>query len=206
MSKLIINVDSDGVVYDYHEIMTELCEVYLDRQLNHAPDMWSMYDAWGISRNEWFTLFERAIFEGNVFSEGNEVPGALTGLDMLIEDGHHVRIVTSKRLSGAAGPRKSAQAQIQTLDWYGKRNLCSDLDIVFTTGRLKVDYPADVVIDDKPDLRWMQQNAVNLLFSQPWNRHVNTDQGNLWRVNGWVDVMDRITLAWAKKFAMASDG
>jgi len=189
--KLILNVDMDGVIYDFHSQMTSYAEQILDRKLVESGE-WSMYEEWGIERSEFYQMFHRAIAEDELFSRGMEIEGAVAAVHQLHRDGHRIRIVTSKKLRN---DESSLKAQKQTLTWLYTHGLLGIVEVAFATD--KQGYTADVVIDDKPTMQWAQPSALNILFDQPWNRDIETpllhNGGSLVvRGYGWKDVLTHV--------------
>lgn len=193
---LTLNVDSDGVLYDWHGWMIP----YLAKHTGHEMTLddfsqWDMAASLGISKKEFYKIFDRAIYDG-AFAYGSPIPGAVEAVSTLVDAGHRVRIVTNKSL---AENKKSQRAMEDFLIFYGNHfgNL-DQVEIVFTGSRYgKSGYPADVVIDDKPDLSWTQlYPAVNVLFDQPWNQGVRVDYlvgpGAVLRASGWTDVLELV--------------
>ena len=202
--KLVLNLDMDGVIYDFHSQMTSYAEQILDRKLVESGE-WSMYEEWGIERSEFYQMFHRAIAEDELFSRGMEIEGAVAALNQLHRDGHRLRIVTSKKLRS---DESSLKAQKQTLTWLYTHGLLGIVEVAFATD--KQGYLADVVIDDKPTLKWAQPNALNILFDQPWNREVETPklvdgEGLVVRGYGWKDVLTHIGIQ-AGQEELAFDG
>lgn len=187
--KLTVNIDMDGVIYDFNGAMTSLGEVYLGRKLP-VTESWEMWDAWGVSRDEWYEMFHEAILDDEVFRIGHEIPGAVQAVRSLTKK-HRVRIVTSKKLRF---PRSTQAAQIQTIRWLGEAGLLNHVELAFAGD--KQGYTADVVIDDKPTLKWAQRGAMNLLFAQPWNQDVPEEaffgQPSLTLVESWDDVLHHV--------------
>ncbi len=189
---LTINVDMDGVVYDFNAAITSAAELRLGRKLPPYPTTWSMWELWGISRSMWYSIFHESIRNSQVFDQRElDIEGAVDGLKKLIKAGHRVRIVTSKKLRF---PESTAAAQIQVIRWLKHHELLNHVELVFAHD--KQGYLADVVVDDKPTLKWAQRGALNLLFDQPWNAAVHEDayRGPLAvvRTYGWHDVLDEI--------------
>ncbi len=186
---MIINVDSDGVVYDFIGIVQMRLERWLDRDLE-TPTSWNVEETWGISKEDVRFHFEREAKHG-VFQFGAPVTGAIAGLRALIDSGHQVRIVTNK-----AGMGRGTQAAIQdTAHWYGLKGLLGDLDLVFTRGYDKQNYPADVVIDDQPNMSWTQKEAVNILFDQSWNKNLTGSGDGMWiRAADWNVVLELVDI------------
>lgn len=164
MRRLTLNIDMDGVIYDFNGMMTSLGETYLKRDLP-VTDGWEMWDAWGVSRDEWYEMFNDAIIDG-VFAYGAEIEGAVAAVRRLAKE-HRIRIVTAKKLRYLDS---TLRAQKDTLNWLARSDLLNLVEVVFTSN--KQGYPADVVIDDKPTLEWAQSGSLNLLFRQPWNDSV----------------------------------
>ncbi len=161
--RLTINVDVDGVLYDFNEAMRSYGESELGRKLP-ASTQWEMWKDWDVTRQVWHKLFTMAIMDGEVFRNGAAIAGAQDGVKRLIDRGHRVRLVTSKNLPQAEVTRA---AQIQCIRWLEEFGILQFVELVFTND--KQGYSADVVIDDKPSLRWVQKGATNILFEQPWN-------------------------------------
>ena len=195
---LVFNVDSDGVVYDWHGFMAPYLERVFGKPVQRW-DTWDMAAQMGVTKKEFYKAFDQAVEDG-VFRWGEAVPGSIEALRTLVDAGHRVRIVTNKVLKGSY---KSEAAMRDTVRWYSSHQLADQLEFVFTGSKWgKSGYPADVVIDDKPDLAWVQPfPAVNILFDQPWNRDglsnlaqvgqdPNFDNPELYRAVGWGQVLE----------------
>lgn len=187
---LTINVDMDGVVYDFMGQMKSYAEQTLDRNLPEVTS-WSAWDEWGIPSSEFWQMFHRAIEDGELFSGGLEIQGAVGAINQLHRDGHRIRIVTSKRLRT---DESSLKAQKQTLTWLYTHGLLGLVEVAFATN--KQGYLADVVIDDKPTLAWVQRDAFNILFDTTWNQYIQTPMYDpkLIRARSWTVVMAQITM------------
>ncbi len=170
---MIINVDSDGVVYDLVSLTQELARREYIQDFP-KPTSWG-FGNWNISFTEVMALWAVK----GAFEHGQPEPGAIQGIRNLLEENHTVRIVTAKH-----GLPDQAQAMQETIEFYRFHGLLGEVDLVFPIG--KQDYPADVIIDDKPNLDWVQKNKVNLFFTQPWNKNVNlAGRYEVVRVAGW---------------------
>jgi 5'(3')-deoxyribonucleotidase len=182
--RLVVNIDMDGVIYDFNSRMTELGEIYLGRKLP-VTEGWEMWEPWGVSKGDWYVMFNRAIRDG-VFRDGHSIEGSVAAVKRLMAK-HRVRIVTAKRLRSASS---TLTAQMDTLRWLRAKGILNQVEVVFTSD--KQGYPADVVIDDKPTLAWAQSGSLNLLFAQPWNRHVPEEaffsEPLIVEVESWDDV------------------
>ncbi len=171
---MIINVDSDGVVYDLVSLTQELARREYGADFP-KPTSWG-FENWHITWDQVFALWGIP----GVFEHGQPEPWAIDGIKDLLNNDHTVRIVTNKH--GLPDP---AQAMQETIEFYSFWDLLDDVDIVFS-GSYAKEYEADVIIDDKPTLEWAQDGKINLLYNQPWNR----DAYNLSviRVHGWSAV------------------
>ena len=184
----VINVDSDGVVYDMVGIVKNRLQRKLDRDLP-VPDDWH-FGSWGLDPSEIRSMFEDEA-RHNLFGLGAAVTGAVEGIFRLVNAGHQVRIVTNKGWSALGKGSKNAMQD--TVQWYYGVGLLGLVDLVFVENG-KQGYPADVVIDDKPDLTWVQADAVNILFDQPWNQKLSgvteLTEGSWYRAENWRDVLE----------------
>lgn len=183
----IVNVDMDGVVYDFHQQIHDFAEQYLGRTLPVA-DQWALHKSWGISNKQWERLFGDAVEDG-VFFHGDPVDGALDAISVLAKNKFRVRFVTSKQFRD---PSLSYKARVDTLTWLDMAGL-GGFEVAFTNN--KQSYMADVVIDDKPSLEWFQPNAHNVLFGQPWNAGTSIPpiaSVKFDRLEGWDRVLDGV--------------
>lgn len=203
MKKLTINIDMDGVIYC---MMDELASIarqenvraFLKSEGYVLPDdlqgdvgVWEIWEAWGIPKKAFWKLFYLAIDEG-VFINGQALPGAVDAITGFVKAGHRVRIVTSKNFSGRNAALK---AQTDVLAWLHRNTPWSHkVEIVFAHN--KQGYDADIVIDDKPTLKWAQDDAANVLFDRPWNRKIDApgvgcyplQTEHVYRAIGWEEV------------------
>ncbi len=191
LRKLVINVDLDGVVYDFDHVMRALGGYYLERELPVSRS-WNMWECWDVTMEEWLEMFHRAAKEDELFYVGREIEGGPAGVRQLLSAGHRVRFVSHKNL---ADPDAAAAAMIQTVRWLNRQDLLTGTEIVFTGD--KQGYKADVVIDDKTSLEWAQAGALNLLFDQPWNWYAEPEsrligEPPVRRVHGWDDVLETV--------------
>jgi hypothetical protein len=189
---MVINIDSDGVVYDWHGFMIPFLTDRLGVEMTRDSFIeWDLAQSLDVSKKDFYQVFDEAVF-ANAFKLAGEVPGAIHAVRSLVNDGHRVRIVTNKILKGSS---KTYRAQVDTLAWYHENIGLDQLEMVFTGSKHgKSAYPADIVIDDKPDMEWTQPGAMNLLFDQPWNRAVPDDPGGHIRAVGWAGALTAIRI------------
>lgn len=190
----VVNVDLDGVVYPFTEVMRgefawrgwDEAEEWPD------PTSWNFHDTWPVSREDVVEVMHAGIMDNSVFRAGRAMEGAAAGMAALRALGYTVRIVTAKTFDDVEVTRR---ARISTLRWLDDQEIPYD-EIVFC-GHDKTDYLADVVIDDKPQVEgWAQPNALNLLFAQEWNRMADASKTpcGYHVAKGWRDVINQIIL------------
>ena len=187
----VVNVDLDGVGYDFTEAMRNEFALYAQEHWNDSmledPQQWEVWKTWGIS-NEVFTgVMHRGIMDGRVFGVGKPIPGFIEGLTMLRANGWHVRIVTNK-IFARANLRYMALTSCVT--WLDDYSVPYDT-ISFTDSKLgKEPIRADAIIDDKPDAtHWAQMGSKNIIFDQPWNQDAPP---HLIRCVGWTEVLEEL--------------
>lgn len=182
---MIFNLDSDNVIYDFLTPYATYLKRSKGRAFTAEPFTYELWRDWGITREEFFEVMESNAY--TIFSSGLPLPGAVDGVRALVAAGHDVRVVTHKVWPDR--PILTNRAQSATIDWYRKQGLLPLVDLVFTAGN-KRSYPADVTVDDKPDLAWAQPGAVNLLFDRAYNQDVGpAPEGvGVIRIFGWSGV------------------
>lgn len=166
-TRLIVNVDSDGVLYDMQTIFANRARAaYPENGLIDAePADWAIETAWRMEPGAVRALFVRESKRG-LFGHGHAYPGAIEFVHTLAEE-HHVRIVTNKGPMGEA----IEHAITDTVAFYGRHGLLQFVDLCFARSSHKQEFVADVVIDDHPGLGWAQPGAMNIMFDRPWNRN-----------------------------------
>lgn len=189
MRELIINSDSDGVIYQWTETILEMGQRHFRRDEPYdTPKGWNLEEVMDMTYDEFWGFFH-LMAQNGVFRHGDPVPGAIDSLRKFIKDNHRVRVITNKHLRHELSTYHACRDMVGFLH---DHNLLQHVEVILAIGRYKKqDFPADVVIDDKPDLSWYQPEAeVNMLFDQPWNEEVQLNgHSNLVRVSGWEDVV-----------------
>lgn len=188
-TRLTINVDMDGVIYDFVEAMRH--EFRWRGHDTPVPEQWSFEKAWGVSRDKFTEVMYEGILDGRVFGPGLDrvIPGAKEALQGLWYRDHHIRLVTHKSHFPEPVRTQAIHNTMQFLRVEGIRWH----DLAFMS-KDKLDYLADVVIDDKGDTTgWAQDGALNILMDQPWNQVIEqTPALRVVRAYGWDDAYDRI--------------
>lgn len=194
MRKLTVNVDMDGVLYDMVNQFIHMA--WMDGHIkghvptSHTIGSWAMWDHLKLPKDFFWQLFHQYTGQG-LFRWGKPITDGVGAVRNLRDAGHRVRIVTSKTLRKQ---ESTLTARMDVLGWLNEYGL-GDLEVVFTGGYAKQGYPADVVVDDKPTLEWVQDGALNLLFAQPWNRGIDwtsVRSPRIRRADGWTDVFASI--------------
>lgn len=186
MRRLTIGVDLDGVTLDFNERYTSLYEAEFGTPVRRA-DEWDSLTAPSthfITDDEFFDWFEGV---GGWF-DVPPVPGAYSGIEQLLTNGHRVYFVTSRKLSAAAG----------TADWL-RRSPFPKIPLALNIpGSQKSMFPADVNIDDSPHVieNLRKRGRRVIVFDRPWNSEVSSTQ-LVSRAFDWSQVLievDRIAL------------
>jgi hypothetical protein len=186
----IINVDVDGVLYDFTGQMRNEIMAVTGRLPATLPeaDQWDLTEAWRISVEQFDSIMFDAIAQGRLFRRG-ELIGfgiATRSLQAIIDLGWHVRLVSSKTFKEDAFI--TMQARKNMLDWLYENSIPHHT-VAFSDGMGKRSYQADAVVDDKPTIEWTQWGADNFLFDQPWNQNVHTVETGIVRVKSLAGVL-----------------
>lgn len=188
---LRVNIDSDDVVYNLSAELLDRANRRWGKDFETFPT-WEIGKTYGVTDQEVRDFFE-AETKNRLYALGHPIDGAPQAIRTLAEQGHDLRIVTHKHGMGT----NKGLGMMDMIDWYDTWGLLDLVDIVIARGD-KTQYPADVVIDDKPTCAWAQPGALNVLFAQPWNEGPFLVPGGPWarvmRVDGWADVLAQIEL------------
>lgn len=191
MKPLTINVDIDGVLYDFVGAMKRYVEArhYDGGRVLPVPTSWNLWEEWGIDADRFAYYLSQATRYKIIFRHGADYPGAFTALQSLRKEGHHIRLVSHKVFKDSV---TTIAAQTSCLEWLKSRGLRYDSIAFVGASTDKALLTADVIVDDKPVEDWTQPGKRNILFTQPWNEKV---QGT-WFTRGhdWKDVVQIIRL------------
>jgi len=199
---MLINVDLDGVVYPFDEAVTRLAEHWIShvrypgrdwyrQSLTRLPrpSDWEFWHSWGITTEEYAENFWPWAVEHQVFNQTiAPFAGARAGIIELRQAGHHIRFVSHKPTQGGEFKHHAIRDAVQWLSW----NHIPYDSVVFDGN--KQQYHAEVVIDDKPDCSWVQDDALNILYDQPWNTEEKLT-GDWWRTErseDWTNIVYKI--------------
>lgn len=200
----IINVDLDGVIYDFNKALAswlesqgrygpgpiksyDLSDTYLQGMSYPTPIVWDYWSQWDMTKGQWLTEFRRGVEAGFIWVEGRPMKGAVHGMWELNDAGFYLRIVTH-RLVHKSGHR---QAISSTVDWLDKYNI-PYRSIAFLGKEGKDNYEAEILVDDKPENveDWTRFHRHGILYDQPWNRSVEASpERRIYRATSWDSVV-----------------
>jgi len=177
---MIINVDLDGVGYDFNGEFQNYAiykRGYDEEQVGVEPTKWEVWEDYGISHGEWRKLFRDGVKDKQIWWKGEPIEGAREALWRLSDGGHYIRILTT-RLVHSWG---HTDAAIATATWLEENNIPYRSLAMIGPGDSKFNYVADFSIDDNHDN--VKGNPRGFLFHQPWNKDINC-----WlRVKDWEE-------------------
>jgi 5'(3')-deoxyribonucleotidase len=192
---MIINIDLDGVIYDFHKEFTDYVSIKKDPTFQWRlpePTTWEFWREWNMSHGEWKGWFRRAIEDKTIWWKGTPIGAASKVMWHLSDAGHTLRIVTY-RLVHKFNHATSIQA---TVSWLDEHNIPYH-DICFLSHRTKKDHiRADVALDDNPAYLPTQldpRDPIGYLYKRTWNQES-------WKayetVEDWWDFYEKVeTLA-----------
>lgn len=159
-----IGVDLDGCVYDFVGDFRTWVHAHTGKPLDVMPDAetWNFFaDQWGLTLAEYLDLLAVGVRRGEVFRNGNPIPGALKHLRNLARLGHELHIVTNRPQDGA---------RENTLHWLALWRV-PFTSLTFAADKTCV--PVDVFIEDNVDNATALEAAGTpaIVFDQAWNRH-----------------------------------
>ncbi len=188
----IINVDVDGVLYDFTGAMRKEIVLQMGLPLYSLPEPqeWRLHKAWPVTWEQLHSVMHDGIAQGRVFRRGQMLEDVWTrrSLQHMIDLGWHVRLVTAKSFDDDF---VTYMARRNMLEWV-YANEIPHHTVSFTDKSGKLSYRADAVIDDKPTLEWVQLGAENFLYDQPWNQAVNAEEQQVTRVKNLFEVYEAL--------------
>lgn len=200
---LVINIDADGVLYDYSGEFWRMAREHYGRTFPPSTE-WGQHQVMGIDEEEYWDFFHDCAVNG-VFRNGKAIPGGIEAIKAWYKRDYRLRVVTHKSLRR---PESTYSAQTDMIHWLHEQGVINKVEVIFPKGQYhKQGFPADITIDDKPDLKWAQEAAVNILFDQPWNQaesvapasqiihptisnsYSHSLEPRIYRAKGWDEVM-----------------
>ncbi len=194
---MLVNIDLDGVVYrfepEYRKLVERARVLWGEEPTAKltVAKTWSLSDAYGISDTQSRAVFEQGVVNFDLFHTGDMVRDAALWIERIARR-HTVRFVTEPGFPDK--PQVRAQAIGQKAQWLADMGL-GRYPLILSSGG-KLDYTADVIVDDKPKLRqWAQPGKLPILFDQPWNQHPEWTEETaqtLVRATSWQQVNNAI--------------
>lgn len=141
MKQMIINVDLDGVVYNFKE--TSLDIIRRTRHEKVPSASWYFWRDYGMTDSEWEHIFRHGVESGEIWGQGAAIGGAVHYMHRLNEDGFFIRIVTHRLV------HKFAHADViaNSIGWLESHNVPYH-SIAFLGKESKASYQCDMAIDD----------------------------------------------------------
>lgn len=198
-----VNIDLDGVVYRWHEVMAEW--VWLTKtgvewnpyetrtgivweEEEHwplpfpAPNKWNFEHDWGLKEAEFYSMFRKGVEAGYVWRAGEPVTNSVEGLWELDAGGAYIRLVT-KRL---VHKFNHALIQKSTVEWLDKWNVPYHEIAYLGKYSSKGEFRCEYALDDNPQ-HIREYGRVGLgahLLTRPWNENIKLNKSAR-RVASW---------------------
>jgi uncharacterized HAD superfamily protein len=181
-----IAVDVDGVLLD---LMERFCEVFnTQSKTNFSKDVitdWEFFHIFNISEQKAYEIFHLLYEDSkNLPFIDHEAPIYLKALKKM----HKIDIVSAR--DGKF--KKELQMKLAS---HGIKKESHYENLILVESKpydIKLDLNYDLFIDDNPNLVEpisQEKNKYLLLYSQPWNKHINTAK-NVIRVNNWQEIFE----------------
>lgn len=170
MDRPIINIDLDGVVYDFSSAIHSEGARFLGRPVEGSMD-WAIWDSWGVPKGAWERIFRQGVTEGRIWRYGGAVEGALEGLWELSDAEYHIRILTH-RLNHGHDYRTAVES---TAAWLDENVIPYRSLAVVGDGDHKSNYKGHILLDDGPHNidDWVRRTwDTAIVFDRPWNQEV----------------------------------
>lgn len=177
---MIIGLDLDNTVYDYTGALRDAIAKQLG-VTDHEAHRLAYADPISYGMDNWpgfpdaFRDFHTQAVEDRIYRDMPLYPEASEHLWKLSDEGHYIRIITSRFVKNGQNHRVVTDTGI-SLD----NNDIPYRDIMFTG--LKVDIFADVYIDDSPKNIELLKAAGRqvIIFDQPYNRDFAGRRAHNW--------------------------
>lgn len=182
-------LDLDGVVWDIMGIFVEI-----HNEIYHTDVKYEDIDGWWFfPQDEFETVYPLTL------PRIMEYPVTDNYVDVYVADiniSHDVSILTAEANTVEVLKKKLESIHIHEGTHYDKL-------ITVGLNENKLNYEADMYIDDNPNLAEKMSEHPNrylLLFDQPWNQGFDArETKNVWRVFNWDEIMMSIDLIKIKK-------
>jgi len=176
---MIIGVDLDGVCAEYYAglrlFIAEEKNITPEEALELYPEPVSYnMDGWPGFPDEFLATHTKAVSQG-LYTRLAAIKGASETLWRLSDEGHHIRIITSRFVSHG----QNGTVIAQTAKWLDK-NRIPYRDLMFV--RHKPDVFADVYIDDAPEniFAFQKRNHEVIIYDTLYNQHIEGRHAKNW--------------------------
>lgn len=180
----VLNVDLDGVVYDFNRAMFDFINDRAPGRLDMSweeaiPRSWTYWSQWNMSKGEWVNWFRLGVESGYIWRHGEVYGGAVETLWNLSDEGVFIRVVTAR----LAHHGLHEQAVRNTVDWLEENNVPFRA-LSFEADKQNFAWPGSFLVDDKPEnitayvdraRRYGFYNEVAaMLMARSWNDGIYT--------------------------------
>lgn len=192
MKKFILGVDLDGVCANYYSALRDMVAEKYGIPRNQIeniypnPKYYNMKDWPGFEEN-FVKYHTEAVMEG-LFMNMAPIEGASEVLWRLNEEGHHIRIITSRFVKHG----QNGKVISDTAYWLDKNDI-PYRDIMFV--RHKPDVYADVYIDDSPEnlAALSTHGRQAIIFDAGYNKNLIGRRAHNWEeVYTHIEELSRI--------------
>lgn len=164
-----VGFDLDGILYDWAGSMRAAAHQLLgiDPYTLENPKTWEFWGQWGLTRDQFLTLFTDGIKAGIVFGHEGPRPGAREAVEQVRADGHTAHVITDRLIEGIEDLCIEA-----THGWFAQHQV--EVDELVLSGDKTV-VPTDVFIDDRAEnyLALQRTDTLPVLLTYPHNSHVD---------------------------------
>lgn len=184
MAKKLYGIDLDGVCFFFAPAFCKWLENKTGLKAPEQEEITSYY--WyecvdGLDKKEFWKEFHRFGEEGRGYRDLELIPGALDGLNRIIEAGHDIIYITNR-------PTYARDDTIESL----KKNSFPSAQLIFAEGKKHPvinEIGVDVFIDDSPrTIKEITQftDATIYCYDYPFNKDVD---GEFIRVSNWNEFL-----------------
>jgi len=195
----ILNIDLDGVVYQFHKSLASFIEMHGRTGPNGVlpgfeqpsigdsypePEKWGFFEQWKMSEGEWTSWFRRSVENGHVWTKGEPVDGSVEYLWRLSDAGYFIRLVTTRLVH----PFNHGFAVSATAKWLDKYNVPYRSLCFVGPGEKKSSFKGSLLLDDNlGNVRDFEENGSGfpVIFNQPWNADPSREYKDIRRVESW---------------------
>lgn len=167
---MILNIDLDGVLFPFHEEFSN----FAGRDSSQITD-WDIASCWGISKKEFYELFDSFILSGG-FSKGEPEVNSVAVLKRLSK--HHTISISTSR-STKLSTELALKTRQDTVQWLADHKIPHQ-NLFFLREKHLI---GGLLLDDCPEyLEDYRTVGTAVCFNRPWNQNYNG-----FRVSNWLE-------------------